>query len=105
MKRVILAAGLFTTLLTGCKSEEPVTENYNVTEVGRDYVYAECIEHKGKHNLEFDTSEERFLDNKEYSYIAKGDVFEIVSYEGSEDVISHRKLEVEEAMKVQGLID
>ncbi|HHT7187381.1 TPA: hypothetical protein ACTZ5N_000595 [Bacillus cereus] len=105
MKRVIVTAGLFTTLLTGCKSEEPATENFKVTEVAPDYVYAECIEHKGKHSLEFDTSDERFWDNKDYSYIAKGDVFEIVSYEGSEEIISHRKLDVEESLKVQGLID
>jgi len=105
LKRVILTVGLFTILLTGCKSGEPTTENYKVTEVGRDYVYAKCIEHNGKHDLEFDTSDERFWDNKEYGYIAKGDVFEIVSYEESDEVISHRKLDVEEAMKVEGLID
>ncbi|MCA1002738.1 hypothetical protein LCM01_20270 [Bacillus thuringiensis] len=104
MKRVILTAGLFTILLTGCKSEEPTTENYKVTEVGRDYFYAKCIEHNRKHDLEFYTSDECFWDNKEYSYIAEGDVFEIVPYEGLEDVISHRKLDVEAAMKVEGLI-
>lgn len=60
MKKIILTAGLFITLLTECKAEEPTTEYYEVVEVEPDNVYAECIEYNGEHNLVFDTSEERF---------------------------------------------